>query len=67
MGEFELRLAEIAELKEEVERLREVIRVTRSLVSEAAMTGFRWDDGDWTERLFANQRELSKALEKSNA
>jgi hypothetical protein len=46
----------------EIERLREVIRDTRSLVSEAAMVGFDYQDGDWPERLFLNQAKLSAAL-----
>lgn len=43
-------------------QLRAAIETTRVLVSAAAMTGFRWDDGDWAERLFANQAVLTAAL-----
>lgn len=45
--------------------LLDAIKVTRALVSEAAMTGFRWDDGDWAERLFENQRVLAAAIAKA--
>lgn len=45
--------------------LLEAIISTRKLVSEAAMTGFNCHDGDWAERLFANQAGLSAALAKA--
>jgi hypothetical protein len=44
------------------QRLRAAAEATRALVSEAAMTGFNWNDGDWAERLFANQAVLTAAL-----
>lgn len=44
------------------ERLRAALIATRKLVSEAAMTGFNCHDGDWAERLFANQASISAAL-----
>jgi hypothetical protein len=40
----------------------EVIRTTRALVAEAAMTGFNCKEGDWVERLFANQAKLSDVI-----
>lgn len=42
--------------------LKEIILKTRSLVSEAAMVGFNYENGDWAERLFANQAALTAAL-----
>lgn len=48
----------------EIER---VLRVTRVIVSDAAMTGFNHADGDWAERLYANQASLSAALAKLDA
>lgn len=45
--------------------LLEACRVTRALVSEAAMTGFNCHDGDWAERLYANQARLSAAIAKA--
>lgn len=43
------------------------LKVTRLLVSEAAMTGFNCHDGDWAQRLFANQGVISAALRKAGA
>lgn len=37
----------------------------QKLISEAAMTGFNWKDGDWAERLFASQQVTSSALAKA--
>lgn len=44
------------------QQLRLAIERTRAIVAEAAMTGFNWKDGDWAERLFANQAALTAAL-----
>lgn len=54
-------LAEKRDLSSE-QKLRDAVETTRALVSEAAMAGFRWDEGDWVERLFANQVLLTSAL-----
>ena len=43
----------------------EALRNVQKLISEAAMTGFNWKDGDWAERLFASQQVTSAALEKA--
>lgn len=40
----------------------EALRKTRSIVSEGAMEGFNPLTGDWAERLFANQADISAAL-----
>lgn len=45
--------------------LLEAVLETRKLVSEAAMTGFNFADGDWAERLFLNQGRLSAAIAKA--
>jgi len=34
----------------------------RKLISEAAMTGFNYKDGDWADRLFFSQQETSRAI-----
>lgn len=34
----------------------------RSLISEASMTGFNCNNGDWAERLFASQQVTSAAI-----
>lgn len=47
---------------DEFERVRAALGATRKLVSEAAMTGFNCHDGDWAERLFANQAAITAAL-----
>lgn len=35
------------------------------LISEAAMTGFNYKDGDWPERLFLSQQATSAAIRKA--
>lgn len=37
----------------------------RKLISEAAMTGFNWKDGDWADRLFFSQQKTSAAIDKA--
>jgi hypothetical protein len=54
------------ELRAEVETILAAMEGTRALVSEAAMTGFNCHDGDWAERLYANQAKLSAAIDKAN-
>lgn len=44
--------------------LLDAAKITRSIVSEGAMTGFNYKDGDWAERLFQNQGNLSTAIKK---
>jgi hypothetical protein len=43
----------------------EALLATRSLVSEAAMVGFNFSDGDWADRLYANQAKISRAIAKA--
>lgn len=43
----------------------EVIKETRKIVSDGAMTGFRWNKGDWAYRLYANQTKLSAAIRRA--
>jgi hypothetical protein len=38
---------------------------TRKLVTEAGLTGFNCHDGNWAERLFANQAKISAAIAKA--
>lgn len=54
-------------LNARVDELQEALLVTRKLVSEAAMTGFNYHDGDWAERLFANQANITSALRAREA
>lgn len=44
--------------------LLDAVLATRKLVAEAALTGFNHADGDWAERLFANQARLSAVIRK---
>jgi hypothetical protein len=39
----------------------------RSIIAEAAMTGFNYKDGDWAERLFASQHVTSTAIDRANS
>lgn len=45
--------------------LLEAAKATRSLVAEAAMVGFNFNDGDWADRLYRNQANLSAAIAKA--
>ena len=38
------------------------LRNVQKIISEAALTGFNWKDGDWAERLFASQQVTSAAI-----
>ena len=44
--------------------LRE-LQAVRSLIAEAAMTGFNCREGDWAERLFASQGSSAEAVKKA--
>jgi len=54
--------AEITRLKEGMEAAVGALTNVRSLISEAAMTGFNHADGDWPERLFYSQQRTSHVL-----
>lgn len=41
------------------------LQSVRALIAEAAMTGFDWKAGDWTERLFHSQQATSNAIAKA--
>lgn len=41
------------------------LRAVQKLISEAAMTGFNWQDGDWPQRLFESQQQTSAVLQLS--
>lgn len=43
--------------------LEAVLRTTRTLVSEAALTGFNCHEGKWAEQLYANQAAISKMVD----
>lgn len=45
--------------------LLEAVIASRALVSEAAQTGFNYAEGDWADRLYANQAVLSAAISKA--
>lgn len=45
--------------------LLDVAYATRKLVSEAASVGFNYTDGDWADRIYANQARLSAAIAKA--
>lgn len=45
--------------------LLDAVVATRKLVAEAALTGFNYADGNWAERLFANQAVLSAAIKEA--
>lgn len=45
--------------------LLEALKAVNKLISEAAMTGFNWRDGDWAERLFFSQQATSAAIKKA--
>lgn len=41
------------------------LKHVRAIISEAAMTGFNWRDGDWADRLFASQAMTHAAVAKA--
>lgn len=41
------------------------LELVRSIIAEAAMTGFNCHDGDWAERLFASQAITFDAVKKA--
>lgn len=45
--------------------LVEALLNVRRLISEAAATGFNYDDGDWAEQLFLSQQKTSAAIEQA--
>jgi len=45
--------------------LFEALLAVNVLISEGAAQGFRWDIGDWAERLFHSQQATSAALKKA--
>lgn len=53
---------DFAALEAKITELRAAVLATRALVSEAALTGFNCKDGDWAERLFANQAALTDTI-----
>jgi len=52
----------LAMQEDEIARLRDALEHVRSIIAEAALTGFNYKDGDWAERLFASQQITSAAL-----
>ena len=46
----------------EVEKAVDALERTRDLVSEAAMTGFNPHSGDWVDRLYANNGDLTACI-----
>lgn len=48
--------------EEQIKQIHKIILDTRELVKEAALTGFNYHDGNWAEKLFANQQYLTEAL-----
>jgi hypothetical protein len=67
LAEEQLRIKsfEVAVLAKEQQlaEAKKVITGTRTIVVDAAMTGFNCHDGDWAERLFKNNGELSRWLQ----
>ena len=49
--------------KDRIEALEAALRRTNKIVAEGAATGFNCHDGDWAERLFANQGKITKVLQ----
>lgn len=47
--------------------LYEALSAVNKLISEGAVTGFNWQDGDWAQRLFESQQTTSRALAKARS
>lgn len=41
------------------------LKAVNKIIAEAAMTGFNWKDGDWSERLFRSQQATSRAIKNA--
>lgn len=65
-GQTEAIAAQIVQRWNAHKQMLEALEATRALVSEAAMIGFNCHDGDWAQRLYANQAALSAAIDKAN-
>jgi hypothetical protein len=57
--------ARLDRIREAAPVLLAALLATRALVSEASATGFNWKDGNWAERLFANQATISAAIRQA--
>lgn len=57
--------AECVSLIAAAPKLYNALAAVNKLISEAAMTGFNWKDGDWAQRLFDSQQETSTALREA--
>lgn len=55
---------QLSEARQEISYLRKTLKQTHSIITEAALTGFRPTSGTWAERLFENQQPLSAALKR---
>jgi hypothetical protein len=47
---------------ERIAELEAALVATRSIICEGAVVGFNHADGDWAERLYANNGNISQAL-----
>jgi hypothetical protein len=54
--------ARVTELEARVTELETALLTTRALVCEGAIVGFNWADGDWSDRLYANNGNISHVL-----
>lgn len=52
-------------IKEAAPDMLDALRNVQKIISEAAMTGFNWKDGDWADRLFFSQQKTSGAIRKA--
>ena len=50
---------------EQVQELRIALKYVRSIIADAAMVGFQWQEGDWATRLFASQGISKRALDRT--
>ncbi|MDP1702614.1 MAG: hypothetical protein Q8L53_16880 [Aestuariivirga sp.] len=46
--------------------LYEALRNVQKLITEAALTGFNYKDGEWSQKLFESQQQTSAALAKAH-
>lgn len=54
-----------ARLIEAAPKMLAALELVRSIISDGAMTGFNWKDGDWAERLFASQAVTYEAVKEA--
>jgi hypothetical protein len=52
----------VAAEREACKQALDALEATQKIVVDGALTGFNYRNGDWAERLFANQHSIAAAI-----